>query len=93
MGLRNTHQHISGLGFKLFPEIFDYSFDNIYDDDERMEAIKEVLVNYLETPILEIHEKFFSPQIQEKIKHNKKLITLMATNDPFNINAQNFRRS
>jgi hypothetical protein len=93
VGLRNTHQHVSGLGFKLFPEIFDYSFDNIYDDDERMEAIKEVLVNYLETPILEIHEKFFSPQVQEKIKHNKKLITLMATNDPFNINAQNFRRS
>ena len=57
-----------------------------------MEAIKEVLVNYLETPLIEIHEKFFSPQVQEKIKHNKKLITLMANNDPFNINAQHFKR-
>ena len=91
-GVRDTHAHIKQLGFELFPEFFDYSFDNIYDDDERMEAIKEVLVNYLETPILEIHEKFFSPQVQEKIQNNKKLVVSMAKQDPFNVNAWPFKR-
>lgn len=93
VGVRDTHAHIKQLGFELFPELFDYSFDDIHDDAERMVEIKKVLINFLETPLQEIHERFFSPNIQEKIQHNKELIISMAKQDPFNVNAWNFKRS
>lgn len=93
VGVRDTHTHIKEMGFELFPEFFDYSFDIIQDDAERMEAVKEVIVNYLETPLQETHEKFFSPTVQEKIQHNKELVISLAKHDPFNVNAWNFKRT
>ncbi len=66
--------------------------DKIQDDAERLQAVKKEIVNYLETPIQEIHEKFFLPRVQEKIQHNKNLIVKMAKKDPFNVNAWNFKR-
>lgn len=87
VGLRNSYAHLQQLGFETFPEIFDESFDTITDDAERMKRLKSSLVSYLETPLKDINAMFWQPVVQEKIKHNKDLITKMAWEDPFNIRA------
>jgi hypothetical protein len=79
------------LGFETFPEIFNEDFDIIESSEERMAAIKETLINFLDTPLQEIHEKFFSPVIQEKIAHNKERIRHMAKTDPFNSYAWKYK--
>ena len=87
VGLRDSYRHLQNIGFETFPEMFDESFDSIVDDRQRMRRIKASLVEFLETPLKEIDARFWMPIVQEKIKHNKDLITKMAWEDPFNIRA------
>ena len=91
VGLAKTYQQLHKMGFETFPEIFDESFDNIMNDDERIIAIQKELVTYLDTPLRETHERFFSPMVQEKIAHNKNLILTMAKSDPFNRTAWTYK--
>ena len=91
VGLARTYQQLHKMGFETFPEIFDESFDNIMNDDERIIAIQKELVTYLDTPLRETHERFFSPMVQEKIAHNKNLILTMAKSDPFNRTAWTYK--
>jgi len=87
VGLRDSYRHLQNIGFETFPEMFDESFDSIDDERQRMRRIKASLVEFLETPLKEIDARFWMPIVQEKIKHNKDLITKMAWEDPFNIRA------
>ena len=57
--LPNSFKKIKEFGFKLFDEIFDYSFDSIVNDDDRMKAI----INQIE-----------SIDIENKIINNKESI-------------------
>lgn len=84
VGLPHTYQWLHNLGFATFPEIFDESFDSEEDDVIRMQMITKELRDYLNTPLKEIHEKFWSNIIQEKLEHNKWLVTKLAKEDPFN---------
>ena len=56
-------------GFELFDELIDYSFDNEYDDEKRMNMIVEQICN---NNIKENFEKHFET-IKEKHLHNKKM--------------------
>ena len=48
-----SFKQLMDFGFKLFDEIFDYSFDSIIDDDARMEAvIKQIETNNIADKIL-----------------------------------------
>lgn len=67
-GAPGIHQYLNNLGFELYDEIFDYSFDEIKDDKRRAEMIVKNLkklegknLNYLKK-ILDI-----------KAKHNKQI--------------------
>ena len=91
VGLPKTYDMLHQLGFETFPEIFNEDFDIIESSEERMAAIKETLINFLDTPLQEIHEKFFSPVIQEKIAHNKERIRHRAKTDPFNSYAWKYK--
>jgi hypothetical protein len=57
--LPNSFKKIKEFGFKLFDEIFDYTFDSIVNDDDRMKAI----VNQIQ-----------SVDIRKKIIDNKESI-------------------
>jgi len=65
----NTHKHIKELGFELYEDLIDYSFDSIDDSEIRLNsALKEVkrIYNIGETGILEWYKKNV-----DKIENNK----------------------
>ena len=65
----NTHKHIKDLGFELYEDLIDYSFDSIDDSENRLNsALKEVkrIYNIGESGILEWYKKNI-----DKIEYNK----------------------
>ena len=65
----NTHRHIKDLGFELYEDLIDYSFDSINNSEVRLNsALKEVkrIYNIGESGILEWYKKNI-----DKIEHNK----------------------
>ena len=65
----NTHKHIKDLGFELYEDLIDYSFDSINDSEIRLNsALKEVkrIYNIGGNSILEWYKKNI-----DKIEHNK----------------------
>ena len=65
----NTHTHIKDLGFELYEDLIDYSFDSIDDNEIRLNsALKEVkrIYNIGGNGILEWYKKNI-----DKIEHNK----------------------
>jgi hypothetical protein len=65
----NTHKHIKDLGFELYEDLVDYSFDSIDDSEIRLNsALKEVkrIYNIGESGILEWYKKNI-----DKIEYNK----------------------
>ena len=83
VGLPRTYMHLRSLGYTTFPEFWDESFDIEEDDTIRLELIKRQIINYLEKPFEEIHDIFWSKQVQEKLEHNKNIFLNTAKNDPF----------
>ena len=67
-GSQKQHQALKTMGFVLYDELFDYSFDDIEDLDERMEQlVLQVKRYYHKTP----HElKQLKESIHEKLEHN-----------------------
>ncbi len=62
--LPNSFKKIKEFGFKLFDEIFDYSFDSIVDDDERMKAIiNQIQNNDIEQKIVDNNESILEKHI------------------------------
>ena len=65
----NTHKHIKDLGFELYEDLIDYSFDSIDNSEIRLNsALKEVkrIYNIGESGILEWYKKNI-----DKIEYNK----------------------
>jgi hypothetical protein len=67
--LPKTFSKIKEWGFELFDELIDYSFDNEYNDEKRMDMIVQQIC---ENDIKEKFEKNFEV-INEKHLHNKKM--------------------
>lgn len=84
VGYYRNLEEIRKLGFVTFPEFFDESYDHIYNDRERIKAICKTMLDYMEKSLEEIHELFWSPIIQEKLRHNKDRFLKLVERDPFN---------
>jgi len=84
VGFYKNLEEIRRAGFQTFPEFFDESYDLIHDDKERLNAICKTLLDYMAKPIQEIHDLFWSDDVQEKIKHNKDVFLKLVETDPFN---------
>jgi hypothetical protein len=67
----NYHKTLESLGFVLYTELFDYSFDTIVDMEERY--------NCLINGIKDIDLNFNLDKIKDKLIHNKKLAIHYAT--------------
>tara|TARA_B100001939_G_C16941723_1_gene618555 strand:- start:1138 stop:2463 length:1326 start_codon:yes stop_codon:yes gene_type:complete len=83
VGLPRTYLHLRSIGYQTFPEFWDESFDTEENDSVRLELIKREIQKFLDKPIQEIHEMFWSPEIQNKLENNKNLFLKYAKNDPF----------
>jgi hypothetical protein len=65
------HKHLQSLGFELYTEIFDYSFDEIIDDDIRFEMIAQNFHNLTKIPLHELNN--LAKKIKDKLEYNKSV--------------------
>ena len=68
-GAPNYHKLLKDLGFELYDELFDYSFDGIENITERFTGICENIKNITNLSLDECRE--FHSKIQDKITHNR----------------------
>ena len=67
---------LTEFGFKLYDEIFDYSFDLIADQDERIEAVVQEIKRFENHSNSQLQE--LTTQIENKLEFNQKhLMSLM----------------
>jgi len=69
LGDRGYHQFLKSLGFKLFEEFIDYSFDFEYDEDKRIEMFCDQIAkvsSFNSDTMMRLTQ-----QITPKLKHNK----------------------
>lgn len=67
---KNFHKYLKELGFQLYDEIFDYSFDTITDREERFEALLQNFIRLQKIPLGELSN--LQVTIADKIEYNKK---------------------
>ena len=66
-GCINFHKKLENLGFKLYDEVIDYSFDSLESEDDRINGIISNLQNLKNKNHLEIYNT-----LEEKIKFNQE---------------------
>jgi len=78
-GTINQNQYLESLGFEIFPEIFDYSFEKIPVNyiEGFIEGFVAEIKRVSELPL----SVFDQPSVLEKIKHNKDLITKLGSKE------------
>ena len=72
------HKHLTDLGFKLYDEIFDYSFDNELEIEDRVNGIIKNLLNIKSKDYKVLYEK-----IKDKVVYNKSHAIKIIENDEF----------
>lgn len=78
---RGINKKLEELGFQLYDEIFDYSFDDIEDDWHRFEKISENVMRLTEVPISEI--KNYNSRIRDKVLFNKQRAIELAISEKY----------
>lgn len=76
-GPKNFHKMLTSFGFKLYDEIFDYSFDSEDDIEKRFDMICQNLINLKKYTPDEF--KFMYKKLWPKLEHNSKLLRELAT--------------
>jgi len=77
-GSPQYHQKLKDMGFKLYDELFDYSFDDEANDKKRYEMIAENVKRYTDKTPSELQEIYNS--VFEKCVYNKRMALHIATN-------------
>ena len=65
------HAYLKQLGFQMYDEIFDYSFDEVQDQPTRFEMLVENFKRLSEIPVSELHK--LNDKIRDKIIYNRTL--------------------
>lgn len=73
VGSQNFHKILTEFGFKLYDEIFDYSFDSIDDIEQRYIGLIQNLINLKDQNYIELYNK-----IKDKLMYNKNLAIQIA---------------
>ena len=74
------HTFLQGLGFELYTEIFDYSFDNEQDQEKRFEMILDNFTKLCSLPLKDLPEHY--KKIEDKLKYNQQHAMLLKNNQP-----------
>ena len=69
-GGSHSHRHLEDMGFKLYDEIFDYSFDKIPNLNKRIESLVEQVVE-LDKKIQQHGYQALLDKIKDKLVFNK----------------------
>ena len=77
------HKNLEKLGFKLYDEIFDYSFDDAYTVEERCEGIAENIKKISKLSVDELRIQYNA--LITKLQYNKQLALAFATTIPSEI--------
>ena len=72
------NQQLKNLGFKLYDEIFDYSYDSNTDTEERIVDMVKNLNQYKHADLYELYNR-----IKEITVFNKKKSIEICNNDPY----------
>lgn len=75
-GCVHFHKLMKSLGFELYDEIFDYSFDDEPDSEKRFEMLTQNLVKLKDCSEAELRELY--NKVRHKIVHNKKHVIKLA---------------
>ena len=70
------HRYLSELGFQMYDEIFDYSFDDEPDEDKRYSMIVENFKRLTEVPLDQLQH--LQRKIADKVAFNKQHIRKIA---------------
>ncbi len=73
---KGINRKLESLGFKLYDELFDYSFDDIEDDQQRFIEIGKVVKRLTELPLHELRQ--YHKVIQDKISYNREKVIELA---------------
>lgn len=73
------HEHLENMGFVLYDEIFDYSFDKIYDRMTRFEMIVDNFKRLSTIPYDQLNDIAY--KIKPKLEHNKEVFTQIVLRD------------
>ena len=71
-GNPGTLEVLKNYGFETFPELFDESYDTIWNEDLRLKSIIKSIKKLCDMPLLELHELFKT--IIPKLIHNRDLL-------------------
>jgi hypothetical protein len=74
------HKRLEEIGFKLYDEIFDYSFDQHLDNETRCEGIAENIKKITKLSTTEL--KSLYDTLLPKLKHNRELAFKISTTIP-----------
>jgi hypothetical protein len=76
-GSMHYHKLLKDMGFRLYDELFDYSFDDVSDIKVRYDLIAENIKKYSNKSTTELKELY--DMVYEKCVHNKKVALRLAT--------------
>lgn len=74
------HAFLQELGFELYTEIFDYSFDNELDQEKRFEMVLDNFTKLSSLSLAELPEYY--KKIENKIKYNQQYVMSLENNQP-----------
>jgi len=72
LGQPYTLKHLRKLGFKTFPEMFDESYDEIEDDNERFFTVMDQVEKLCHEPYETLYERYV--KCFDSMLHNQKVI-------------------
>ena len=70
----DTYRILNKMGYEIFEEIFDYSFDSIVDIDERSQVVFNELTRIVELwkkDKKQVHNLFMDSLVREKLRYNQ----------------------
>jgi len=72
LGTPHTIKHFKGLGYESFDELFDESYDDIVDNDERQKKVVEEILRVCEMDEKKLKDICFN--LLPKVQHNQKVL-------------------
>lgn len=83
--IKGYHAKLQDLGFELYDELFDYSFDLIEDEEQRFDALARILYHFSKTRVEDLDEIY--QIIYPKVLRNRQNLTRILNDrnmiDPF----------
>lgn len=86
VGCRNYHKHLKDLGFKLFDNIFDYSFDVYENMEQRINGIVENIYN-LQLQMDKLHNLYIDAK--PTLQYNFEIYIQLIKNSPAIVKSKN----